>query len=253
MEEVDPSVISGYVDWVRYSPGSSSVHSLIPRTQAIPECFRKSLLENEFAPTSLVSPVHFWFFVHCEYQDPIIRRPLVPASPDDMFRHPLYYINAFHHHSTLVVPEYSLEDSAVFGELTDRSSTAFYVLPNFAHHLFKYIETVTDPQSPTFSKFYSELQPTYWVVEKGTENARNLTVAVNLYQQPFKFHWRWADVLERMLQDVETCKLRHRMPSWCSRVPDDKTPGIAGYVDSFGRIAVEWSRTRSRPVPHLEP
>jgi hypothetical protein len=160
---------------------------------------------------------------------------------DDLFRHPLFFINNLgNDRATLVVPELFLKGSVGFRELTDLASTSYYIFPNLAQYLFAYAEGPTTPMVP-FSKYYSRHQK-LWMIEKHSKNIFKL-IPPHL---DLRVLWRWMEVVW-MLWDVRKTRKRVNRLPWFTSGPCPEIPEIAMYLDGFGKMAKEWQRTSWPP------
>jgi hypothetical protein len=164
-------------------------------------------------------------------------RPLVPNSTDDLFRHPLFFINDLgKDRATLVVPILFLKNSVNFHEFTDLASTSYYILPNLAQYLFAYAEEPTNHVVP-FSEYYYRHQK-LWMIEERSENSFKL-----IRPHPdLRIYWRWMEVLW-MLWDLRTTPKRANRLPWFTlgpTLPCAEISEIAMYLDGFGEMAKEW-------------
>lgn len=203
-------------------------------------------LKNKYKGTdrrSLVSPVHFWFFVSCYMVYP--NRPLYPETPDTLFRHPLFFIKNHAEHHQLVVPEYFFDDNASFGGLTNLDSTSYYIFPFFGKKLFEYV--VTQPKKSFAAYYFSCEFP--WFVPRGSD-------ATSKFIKPHptvRRHWRWEEVLEMLWSQKES--LEGRRPKWRQSPPDGygNDLRINNYLNHFAKVAEAWVRRRRGSTPRSMP
>lgn len=193
-----------------------------------------------------MSPVHFWFFVHCRQRSPS-RQPR-PKTANELFRHPFFFIAKHSGPFALVVPECFFDEHASFDRLRDLGSTPYYIFPYFAKLLFKYTELPpAERRTQTFGMYYSSRE-TAWFVPAGSADEKLIKPHPVL-----RLHWRWEDVLEMMMRSPKepSPKDLKSHPKWCKNPPPGygQDPRIVAYLDCFGNVAYEWTRRRGRVEP----
>lgn len=181
-----------------------------------------------------VSPVHFWFFVACHLTAATPSRSPRPRTPNDLFRHPLFFVESYNGPFVLVVPEYFLNERAVFDGLQDPKSTAYYIFPYFARWLIKYTEIPIAQRTETFGTYYLSHER-IWYLLAGSKDVTHLIEPHRVLRR----HWRWREVLEIVWSLDSEKPEKGPRPRWWQKPPLEyrENEQIAAYLDSFGEMA----------------
>jgi hypothetical protein len=161
-------------------------------------------------------------------------RPLRPGTPNDIFRHPLFFIAQYKGPLPLIVPEYFLNTDASFDGLTDPTTTSYYIFPYFAQRLFEYVKKPRDQRGISFTAYYVSREDA-WFAPRGSVDMSQLIVP----HQTQRRHWRWEEVLEMLWSQKSGQGPR---PRWCKTASRDyhENPQIKAYLDGFAEVAEGW-------------
>lgn len=183
-----------------------------------------------------MSPVHFWFFLSC-HPNPPLRVPPPPETPNDMFRHPIFFMGNYKGSPPLVVPEYFFSVDARFDGLRDPDTASYYIFPFFAQRLFEYVATPRNERTTSFTAYYT-VRENAWFVPAGSDTSRLIKPHKTLRK-----YWRWEDVLEMLWSRQGAGQKR---PRWCQLAPRGyhDNPKINAYLDCFGTVAEIWRTER---------
>jgi len=234
--------VEEYLSWVRLSRCSFPAHLPITRTQVFP-AFQAEPLRRLYqgeAMKSLVSPVHFWFFMVC-LRTPI-ERPHFRTSTYSLFRHPLFFVADYTGPLPLVVPEYFFRGDATFDGLGDPMAASYCIFPYFGQRLFEYAESsATQPSAGMFATFYTARE-TVWRVPAGSA----VEGTFNNPHPVLKRHWRWEEVLEMLWASRMPGNGNGLRPRRCQSAPSryHEDGQVMAYLECFAQMARDWMERR---------